>query len=65
MNGLGLLFWLASIAAVFSVPLILFAGLPRLVGRISPWILTGIRAIDAILWAMAAVFWWSRPGLHG
>ena len=62
MNDLGFLFWLASIAAVFSVPLVLFAGLLHLVGRIGSRVLAGILAIDAVLWAMAAVFWWGRPG---
>jgi hypothetical protein len=62
MNGWGFLFWLASIAAVFSVPLVLFAGLMRLVGRIGSRALAGILAVDAVLWAMAVVFWWGRPG---
>lgn len=32
MNEWGALFWLASVVAIFSVPLVLFASLMRLVG---------------------------------
>ena len=62
MNGWGLFLWLASIAAVYSVPLILFAGLMRLVGRMGSRVLVGVLAADAVLWALAAVFWWGRLG---
>lgn len=62
MNGWGFLLWLASIAAVFSLPLVLFVGLMRLVGRISTRGLAVILATDAVLWAMAVYFWWGRGG---
>jgi hypothetical protein len=58
MNGWGLLFLMASIAAVFSVPLILFAVLMRLVGTISTRALAGVFLVDAVLWSMAAFDWW-------
>ena len=35
MNGWGFLFWLASVIAVISIPLVSFALLMRLVGRIA------------------------------
>jgi len=60
MSGWGFLLWLASIAAVFSVPLVLFAGLMRLVGRIGSRALAGVLAVDAVLWALAAFSWWGR-----
>jgi hypothetical protein len=57
MNEWGTLHWLASVLAVFSVPLVLFALLMRLVGRIGRRTLSAILVADAVLWAMAAVFW--------
>lgn len=61
MNGWGALFWLASVAAVFSLPLVLFATLMRLVGRVGTRTLAAVLVASAILWAVAA-FWWGRVG---
>jgi len=62
MNGWGFLFWLASIVAMFSLPLVFFVGLMRLVGRVSTRALAAVLAADAVLWALAAFFWWGRAG---
>jgi hypothetical protein len=62
MNGWGLLLWLASMAAVFSLPIVLFVGLMRLVGRVGSRVLAVVLAVDSVLWALAAVFWWGRSG---
>jgi hypothetical protein len=58
MNEWGALFWLASILAIFSIPVLLFACLMRLVGRIGMRSLVAILAADSVLWAMACYFWW-------
>jgi len=63
MNGWGFLFWLASMIAVFSIPLVSFALLMRLVGRIATRTLVVILAADSVFWAMAVYFWWSRAGV--
>jgi hypothetical protein len=63
MNGLGFLFWLASLIAVFSIPLVVFALLMRLVGRISSRTLIAILAADSVFWVTAALFWWGRSGV--
>jgi hypothetical protein len=60
MNGWGFLSWLVSVAAVFSLPLVLLASLMRLVGRISTRALVVVLAADAVLCAMALVCWWGR-----
>ncbi len=60
MNGWGFLFWLASVIAVFSIPLVLFALLMRLVGRIATRTLLVILAADSVFWVVAVYFWWSR-----
>jgi hypothetical protein len=56
MNGWGFLLWLASVIAVFLVPLVLFAVLMRLVGRMSTPTLILILAADSVLWVMAVFF---------
>jgi hypothetical protein len=63
MNGCGLLFWLASVIAVFSIPLVSFALLMRLVGRIATRTLVVILAADSVFWAMAVYFWWARSSV--
>jgi hypothetical protein len=60
MSGWGFFFWLASIAAVYSSPIVLFTGLMRLVGRIGSRVLAVVLAVDAVLWALAVFFWWGR-----
>jgi hypothetical protein len=60
MNGWGGLFFLASFLALSSLPLVLFAILMRLVGRIGTRSLIFIVAADSIPWAMAAFSWWGR-----
>jgi hypothetical protein len=62
MSGWGLLFWLAGVIAVFSIPLVVFALLMRLVGRMATRTLLFILAADLVLWAMAAYFWWAVAG---
>jgi hypothetical protein len=62
MNGWGFLLWLASMVAVFSLPLVLLLVLMRLVGRVGSQTLAGVLAADAVLWAMAAFYWWGRSG---
>jgi hypothetical protein len=57
MSGFGFLLWLASIIAVFSLPLLYFAVLMRLVGRISSRSLSVILVVAAALWATAAFYW--------
>jgi hypothetical protein len=48
MNGWGFLFWLASVIAVISIPLVSFALLMRLVGRIATRTLIVILAADSV-----------------
>ena len=57
MSGLYALFLLASILALFSIPLLMFALLMRLVGRIGPRTLVAILAVFAIFWVPAIFFW--------
>jgi len=57
MSGFGFLRWLASIMAVFSLPLLYFAVLMRLVGRIGSRSLVFMLAVAAALWATAAFYW--------
>jgi hypothetical protein len=57
MSGFGFLLWLASIIAVFSLPLLYFAVLMRLVGRIGSRCLAVILLVAAALWATAAFYW--------
>lgn len=61
MNEWYLLLWLDAMIALFSVPLLLFIGLMRLVGRVGRRTLAGVVAAEAVLWAFAAVFWWMSP----
>ena len=63
MNGWGFLFWLASVIAAFSIPLVSFALLMRLVGRIATRTLIVILAAGSVFWAMAVYSWWARPGV--
>lgn len=57
MNGWGFLFWLASVGAIFSLPMVLTFSLMWYVGRLGTRALTVILAADAVLWAMAVFFW--------
>ena len=63
MNGWGFLLWLASVAAVFSLPMVFLVILMRVVGRIGPRALAVVLAADAVLWALAVYFhWWGLEG---
>jgi hypothetical protein len=62
MNEWGALFWLASVAAVFSIPFVLFALLMRLVGRIATRTLMIVLAAESVLWAIAVCFSWVSAG---
>jgi hypothetical protein len=57
MNEWGALFWLASIAAVFSIPLVSFAILMRVVGQVTTRTLVATFAAALIVWGMAVRFW--------
>lgn len=58
MNGWYALLWLASVVAVFSIPLIMFVLLMRLVGRITTRTLITILSADVILLGTAGYFWY-------
>ena len=58
MNGWGAMFLLAPVVAVFSIPVVMFALLMRLVGRVGTRTLIVILATDSILWGMSACYWW-------
>jgi hypothetical protein len=62
MNEWGAMFWLASVVAVFSIPLISFALLMRTVRRITTRTLVAIIAAASIVWSMASFFWWGLQG---
>jgi hypothetical protein len=62
MNEWGALFFVASIVAVFSIPLIMLGLLMRVAGRISTRTLVGMLAADSILWVMAGFYWWVLGG---
>ncbi len=61
MNELGLLFFLTSVIAVFSIPIVLLAFAMRLVGRIGTRTLIVILGVDSVFWVIAVFFWCSRP----
>jgi hypothetical protein len=58
MNEWGSLFLLASIIAIFSIPIALFALITRMAGRIATRTLVVIIAVDSIVWGMAIFYWW-------
>ena len=57
MNGLYVVLLAASIIARFSIPLVMFALLMRLVGRIGTRALGMILGVCSIPWAAALFFW--------
>ena len=57
MNGSGALLWLATIITVFSIPLVMYVILMRLVGRIATRTVVTILVVDSIFWGMAIYFW--------
>jgi hypothetical protein len=57
MGGPMIFFLIASVLAVFSIPLVMFAILMRLVGRIGTRTLVVIMFVDAVLFAMGSVYW--------
>lgn len=59
MDGWYFQLLMASVAAMFSLPLVFFAALMKLVVRIGPRLFAVILAAGAGLWVLAACFWFA------